>query len=296
MNTIFLDINDNFKNSDSTNKLHGNFINRKFLKFFIYKDILNNSLGKKIYIQFDIEYLYKSLKKENFTMRLSFLKYLINKEFTNNDTVNLVFSNFFDENQDIKDFIIRLLKQNSLIIYEEIKEINEMSKHDMIYIDRFIEKQNIKLNKLKILFVLNDIGDYNNDKIKEYLSKYKFLDILIYNNMGKIQLKKITKYVDDINTEYGTTIEIIQKKNISSYHVYVVFSKISKLDFIGNYVLRKNSLYIDLNNANEDILSTPYLEFERHKQELEVIFNRMNIVINDFSINKLGVFALKNYK
>ena len=119
MNTIFLDINDNFKNSDSTNKLHGNFINRKFLKFFIYKDILNNSLGKKIYIQFDIEYLYKSLKKENFTMRLSFLKYLINKEFTNNDTVNLVFSNFFDENQDI---IVasygQILKQNIEMEYE----------------------------------------------------------------------------------------------------------------------------------------------------------------------------------
>lgn len=294
MNTIFIDIKDIEKNIENS-KVKGNlFRNNKLVKYIFVKDVLNNDLGKKLYIEFDVDYLNKMCIKKAFPVKYKFLKYLVKKCFTNDDTVNLVFSNFFDENTILKEYIIKLLKQNSLIIYDEITKINQMKEHDIIYVDEYIDKEKIRLNKLKILFVIDNINDYDDNKIREYISKFKFVDVLKCNNLSKSDNKKLNQRINDINNEYGTTIEIIQKRNISMYHVYVVFSKISKLDFIEKYILRKRSMYIDLKDPDEDVLSDNVIAFNRYKQDIQVMFNRMNMVIENFSINKLGNFSIKN--
>ena len=294
MNTIFIDIKDNERKLENCTIKERILYKNKLAKYIFVKDVLNNDLGKNIYIEFDVEYLNKMCIKNNFPLKYKYLKYLIRRNFTKDDTVNLVFSNFFDENTILKDFVVKLLKQNSLIIYEEITKTNEMKTHDMKYVDEYIKKEKIKLNKLKILFVLDNINDYDDSKVIEYISKYKFLDILRCSNITKSDSKKLSERINEINNEYGTTIEIIQKRNISMYHVYIVFSKLSKIDFMEKYILKKNSMYIDLKDPDEDVLSSANVAFDRYKQDIQVLFNRLNISLDNFSINKLGNYSIKN--
>lgn len=294
MNTIFIDVKNYKRKQDGSANKKNILYNKNFFKYVVKKDVLNNNFGKKMYIEFDVNYLNKMCIKDKFSLKYKFLKHLIEKDFSKDDTVYLVFSNFFDEHTILKDYILKLLKQNSLTIYDEIIKTNEMKNHDMIYVEEYLNKGKIKLNKLRILFVLDNINDYDDSKVIEYISKYKFLDILRCSNISKSDSKRLYERIKEINNEYGSTIEIIQKRNISMYHIYVIFSKISKENFIENYILKRNSMYIDLKDADEDILSSANIAFDRYRPDIEVMFNRLNIIIGNFSINKLGNFLIKN--
>jgi len=157
-----------------------------------------------------------------------------------------------------------------------------------MYIDKYIKDKNTKIEKLKILVVLANFKDYDKEKILEYISKYKYVDILITNNISQFDLKKLEKDIFLLNNEYGTTIEVIKKRNVQKYDVYLVYSNIPRFELSQRYILGRNSLYINLTDIDYDILSDEVLTYERFEPEITTLFNRLNLNLENFSKSKVG--------
>ena len=171
-----------------------------------------------------------------------------------------------------------------IYIYINFNKLNKLKK---ILINKYLKHKfkeynvyyitNLESNKLIILpDNFNEIG-YINSIENNYL---KYLDnIDIYNSMlvifDKIDFKKlinliyITKKIDiyvtskynnistkleEINKEYGCSIEIIQ--NIKKYDIYLLFTKVD-IKFKG----KKIKLY----NSDEDIYSKEYILCKKYK-------------------------------
>lgn len=114
------------------------------------------------------------------------------------------------------------------------------------------------------------------------------------NGINKIDYKKLSTSIDELNDEFGSTIDIIQRRNIQEYNIYLMFSKVKKEDFYSHYILRKKSKYIDLNNADDDIYNENIKVYKRNKYELSTLFNRLELSDDNFSKNKLGALILED--
>ncbi len=297
MNTIFIDVTEQkskyFENKKSIKKrIINKFknINIDFFKFNIVCDYINNNNAnnKTMYLNFDINYFNNDL----YSNKHKITKYITSRKLKNNfkniNELYIVFSKRIDENIEIKNYIKNIFNLNENIEINYISANNQMLKNDVKYIDDFIIENDIKPNKLKILTVINDVNDYNNDKMLEYISKYKFIDVLKTNSISKYDYKILNEKISDINNEYGTTIDIIQKRNIQDYNVYIMFSKINKQDFVTHYILQKDSKYVDMYDTDNDVLTSEIVEYEKSKYEINTILDRLNIDKNNFSTNKLG--------
>ena len=271
MNTIFID----FKNKDSKEKKSINNIKKivinKIFKYIVNDDILNNSLSKITYIRIDREYINNQLQKGKYSIDDKILKLNINRKYGKNDVVHLIFANEFDDCKVIKEYILRLFRLNNLTVYEELNIKNNLKRKDVVYMDKYINDNKIDLCKLKILIIINDLRDFDENKLLEYISKYKFVDVL-----------------NTINNEYGTTIELIGKRNIQKYNIYLMYSKMDRNIFIQQYILNGKSLYLDMNDIDMDIMSEEYICYKRYEPEILTILNRLEINRNNFSKVKLG--------
>lgn len=285
MNSIFIDFK--YDNNDDNN-IRLNKIRNKYFKYIVKDDILDNVLSKNTYITIEKEYIQNQQKKYKYSIYDRLLKIIINKKFKRSEEVNIIFSKEFDKYKTLKDYILNLFRLNSITRYDEVSIVNKIKENDLIYIDKYISDNEKDLNKLKILVVVNDIKDYDEIKMLEYISKYKFVDILITNNINKIDLKKIEKHIDGVNNEYGTTIDIIKKRNIQKYDVYLVYSALNKTEFKQQYILSSSSLYINMKDLDSDILSEEYLLYKRYEPEIITLLNRLNIKKENFSKVKLG--------
>ena len=294
MNTIFID----FKCKDSKEKKSINNIRKlvtnKIFKYIVNDDILNNSLSKITYIRIDREYINIQLQKGKYSIYDKILKLNINRKYGKNDVVHLIFSKEFDKNQLIKKYILGLFRLNKVTIYEELDIKNNLKVNDKIYMDKYIRDNKIDLCKLKILIVLDHIKDYDEKKLLEYISKYKFIDILKTKNINKYDSAKLQGFIQKINNEYGTTIDLIGRRNIQKYNIYLLYSKIDRDSFIQKYILNSKSLYLDLNDVDMDVMSDEYICYKRYEPEILTILNRLEINKNNFSKVKLG-FLFKWY-
>ncbi len=288
MNTIFID----FKCKDSKEKKSINNIRKlvtnKIFKYIVNDDILNNSLSKITYIRIDREYINIQLQKGKYSIYDKILKLNINRKYGKNDVVHLIFSKEFDKNQLIKKYILGLFRLNKVTIYEELDIKNNLKVNDKIYMDKYIRDNKIDLCKLKILIVLDHIKDYDEKKLLEYISKYKFIDILKTKNINKYDSAKLQGFIQKINNEYGTTIDLIGRRNIQKYNIYLLYSKIDRDSFIQKYILNSKSLYLDLNDVDMDVMSDEYICYKRYEPEILTILNRLEINKNNFSKVKLG--------
>ncbi|MEG1204121.1 MAG: hypothetical protein RSE00_02475 [Clostridia bacterium] len=269
----------------------------RILKFEFCFDILEKtSTNNTMYLSLDKKYIDDIIcgKKRKITRFM--LKVYIHSITKNFENIDLLFSKSLDikdNKSSLKKYIISIIQNTSKLNIGEITENNTMKKNDLIYIDTYIKSKKISLNKLKILVILNQKQDYINDKIVEYISKYKFVDILKMNNITKIDYKYVQEKVTKINDEYGSTIDIIQKRNISNYNVYINYSNVEKQAIMSHYILKKQSKFINMKDAEEDILGISCKTYQKGKYELETLFNRMGIDANNFSKNKLGNWLLK---
>ena len=255
MNTIFID----FKSKDSKEKKSINNIKKivtnKIFKYIVNDDILNNSLSKITYIRIDREYINNQLQKGKYSIYDKILKLNINRKYGKNDVVHLIFANEFDDCKVIKEYILRLFRLNNLTVYEELNIKNNLKRKDVVYMDKYINDNKIDLCKLKILIIINDLRDFDENKLLEYISKYKFVDVLKTKNINKYDSSKLQKFIKNINNEYGTTIELIGKRNIQKYNIYLMYSKMDRNIFIQQYILNGKSLYLDMNDIDMDIMS-----------------------------------------
>lgn len=286
MNTIFIDFKDNNYKSDKKN-VKKKIIN-KFFKYVITDDVLNSNLSKITYLRIDKQYINIQIKKCKYSIYDKLLKIIINRKYGKNDVVHLIFSKEFDKNQLIKKYILGLFRLNKVTIYEELDIKNNLKVNDKIYMDKYIRDNKIDLCKLKILIVLDHIKDYDEKKLLEYISKYKFIDILKTKNINKYDSAKLQGFIQKINNEYGTTIDLIGRRNIQKYNIYLLYSKIDRDSFIQKYILNSKSLYLDLNDVDMDVMSDEYICYKRYEPEILTILNRLEINKNNFSKVKLG--------
>ena len=283
MNTIFIDFKDDIAKENKLDK-----IKNKLFKYVVKDDILNGVLSKNTYITIDREYIQNQLKKCKYSYYDKLLKFNINRKYKKNESANLVFSKEFDKYVKIKEYILDLFRLNKITAYNEIVIPNNLKLNDTIYIEKYIKDNKKDLNKFKILIILDNITDYDETKLLEYISKYKFIDILKTKNINKYEYNKLLKNIQRINNEYGTTIDIIQKRNIQKYDVYLVYSNLDKMEFLRNYILSNKSLYINMLDVDLDVLSEEYICYERYEPEILTLLNRLRINANHFSKVKLG--------
>ena len=268
-----------------------------FLKYSYVSDMLNNDFGKNMSLKLNIDYILDKLTSSK-TNNINFLglNSILKKDTLGITNLNLIFDRTFDElneslRQDLKEYISNIIANDEINIKEIISN-NEMYINDVKYIEQYLNDTKTNKNKLKILIVLNDIKNYDEEKIKEYISNYKFVDILKMSNINKFEHKKIQDSIENINEEYGSTIDIIQRRNIQDYHIYIMFSDVSEEYFNSHYILRKKSKYIDMRNEDMDIYNNNILEYEKNKSYILTLTQRLNIDINKYSKNKIGSVIL----
>lgn len=280
MNNIFIDY------SKKNNKKIK--VKDAILKYNIVDDMLNNKLVKNSYITLDKCYVENIINKNRYSIYDRFFKYIVNSKYSVNDEVNIIFSNSFDNECYIKSFILDLFRLNSLTVYKEIEAKNTLKINDLKYIDEYIKNNNKKIEKLKLLIVIDSINDFDKEKFKEYISKYKFIDILKTQNVNRYDYKKLLNYIQNINKDCGTTVEIKQKRNLQNYDVLLIYSKMNKSNFYQKYIISNDSLYIDMTDIDSDIYNDWYLVYKRYEPEILTLLNRLKIENNNFSKQKLG--------
>lgn len=287
MNTIFIDICDfRLKNEKKLSII--DIIKSKFFKVAITKDFIADDINKNVLLKIDINFLNKVLENKNKVYE-KILKVFLKKEFSKIGRLNIVCSKEIDRNKKYKNYIINLF-YTTFINLEicDIKIQNDILKHDTIYIDNMLKNSNIDKSRANILIVINNIEDIKEEKIIEYIKKYKYVDILRLDGISKSSFKILLKRLDVINDEYGTTIEIIQRRNICEYDVYTIYSNINLEEFKNHYILNSNARILNTKNEEEDTLNLSYRMYNKNKYNLEVLFNRINYDMSRFSKIKLG--------
>lgn len=265
-----------------------------FFKYNYNSDILNNNYGKNMSLLLDFDYILNNISNnKKFSIKMFNLKRNLKKEFFTMPNINVIFDKTFDELDDthkelLKKYIFDILSSNEEIEINEVKSDNKMYENDIKHIEEYVNSSKINRNKLKILIALNNISDYNEEKIKEYITSYKFVDILKMPNINKLELNKIKQSIDNINEEYGSTIEIISKRNIQEYSIYMMYSNVSYDYFTSHYILKKKSKYIDMKNEDLDLYNNNILEFEKNKSYILTLAERLNIDMSRYSKNKVG--------
>ena len=126
----------------------------------------------------------------------------------------------------------------------------------------------------------------------EYISNYKFVDVLKMSGIDKSCYKNLSENIEKINNEFGSTIEITQRRNIQEYNIYLIYSKVNCENFKSHYILRKKSKIIDMHDEEQDILNLNNKAYEKNKEYIKTLFNRIDVDINNYSKNKLGALML----
>ena len=143
MNNIFIDY------SNKNNKK--NKFKDVIFKYNVVDDMLNNKLVKNTYITLDKYYMENITKKNRYNIYDRIFKFMVNLKYSVNDEVNVIFSNLFDNESNIKSFILDLLRLNSLTIYKEIKNKNTLKINDVKYIEKCPSCEGVLIRKGDIL-------------------------------------------------------------------------------------------------------------------------------------------------
>lgn len=277
MNNLFIDlVEKNAKN---------NFIDEFLLKTvgFVLKEdkILKTKTTTTLFLKFNMDKFVKSSRN------VYLLKTVLKNNIKNKRNINVIFSKRFNNLEKIRNELKSIITS----INEESKyiaSINNLREKDMHYIERYIVENNVDKNKFKILMIVDNIKDLEIENIKKYIEEYKFLDILRMQNISKNDYKKMSKFIDEVNNEYGTSIEIIQKRNIQNYDFYILYSKNRKEYFNSHYILNKKSYTLDITDVDDDILSREYKLYEKNKGYITTLFDRMSINKENFYKTDLG--------
>lgn len=308
MNTLFID-SLNYNNIVSKEKKEENLNNiqekesftlpkiSNLLKYEITRDILSHGqFYNNINLKIDNELLNKFANNKANKLLKKVFEINLKTKLKNIETLNLVFSKNLDkkENEISKRYILKILSSINNLNLKEIVISNKMNINDIKYINEYIKKEKINPNKFKILVALDNIDDYSDKKMIEYISNFKYVDILKMSGIDKVRYKKLNEKIEKINDEYGTTIEITQKRNIQEYNVYLVYSKVNKDEFKSHYILRKKSKVFCMNDEEQDVLNENLKAYEKNKYDIETLFNRIGATSSNYSKNKLGALMLED--
>lgn len=173
------------------------------------------------------------------------------------------------------EYISEILSNCNL---KELKLENTMNNNSIKIVEKYISEEVIDINKLKILWMINDLESIDITKLLEYIEKFKYLDILS-KHTNKMMLTKIL----NINKEYGTAINVIKKRNIVEYNIYINFD-MSDIDK-NEYIYNSSKKIINIKNSDEDIFNPLYISYIKN---IDNIRNIDKNLIGKFSKLNLG--------
>lgn len=293
MNTIFIsNCNITLKSFIKNFSVENIFI--YLFKSYIRLDKLNNKQDvNNISLKIDKELIKNFDSKRKYRFRRKILYNLIISRIRNLNIINLVYSNYFDEYESIKkkinNHIYDVLSDNIKIT--EIIAKNEMQKNDKKYLSRFFKDTKFSIDKVKILFIVSKYSDLFENKLKEYIEKYRYIDVLKLNISSKYEKDKINSTIDNINYEYGSNIDFITNKNISNYNILLYnLDENLPINIFNDYILPNKYQKIDFFDVENDKYNTNIVCFFKNKNYLSELFNRLNISYQDYSKNKLRFY------
>ena len=255
MNIIFID-NADISLTNNINKLDSYLFN--IFGFYIKK--MNN---KNIYyININDKIMSRKIFKRMFA--------LITKNKFKKDNNYIVVSKTLDENN-----INVLLNEMPKPVF--VSGQNNLYDNDEIYIDEYVNKNNIDKKEIKVLLVVDKFDHLEKRKMDELLQKYKIVDIYVTNHV-----KNLNEYIEKVNNKLGTVVEIIDKIPKEYYNILLVFSK--------KYEIHKTrgSFILDYNNSDLDVKSNTYLLYKNNKKIYDIIFKQLNMDMSRFEKTKLG--------
>lgn len=281
MNNLFVDIYESQNKSLNLTSV----TNKMLLKTFGYilkeDKLLKTKTSSNIFLNLDKEkVLDLSKNKKAFKRSLKFL-------LKNKRNITVVFSRKIKNTIGLEDSIKKLFDQIGLD-FRYIDSLNKLKTLDISYIERYMTIKKINPDRFKLLVAIDDILDFDFEKFLEYVLKYKCVDILKMQDINKYDYKKLAKVVENINNEYGSSVQIIQKRNLQNYDFCILYTENQKEYFKSHYVLKREAYILDITNVDDDILSKEYKIYEKNKSYIETIFKRMKLDVNEFCKVDLG--------
>ena len=281
MNNLFVDIYESQNKSLNPTSV----TNKMLLKTFGYilkeDKLLKTKTSSNIFLNLDKEkVLDLSKNKKAFKRSLKFL-------LKNKRNITVVFSRKIKNTIGLEDSIKKLFDQIGLD-FRYIDSLNKLKTLDISYIERYMTVKKINPDRFKLLVAIDDILDFDFEKFLEYVLKYKCVDILNMQDINKYDYKKLAKVVENINNEYGSSVQIIQKRNLQNYDFCILYTENQKEYFKSHYVLKREAYILDITNVDDDILSKEYKIYEKNKSYIETIFKRMKLDVNEFCKVDLG--------
>lgn len=284
MNNLFIDIVDI---SESKNEyLNLTSVTKKMLlKTFGYvlkeDKLLKTKTSSNFFLSLEKEKILNSSKgKIAFKKSLKFI-------LKNRKNITVVFSKKIKNVIGLEEAIKELLNDINLN-FRYIDSLNKLKSLDLSYIERYMTIKKINPDRFKLIIAINDILDFDLEKFLEYITKYKYVDILKMQNITKNDYRKLSKIVENINNEYGSSVQILQKRNLQNYDFCILYTKNEKEYFKSHYVLKRGAYILDITNVDDDILSKEYKIYEKNKSYIETTFKRMKLDVNQFCKVDLG--------
>ena len=295
---MFLIVSDNLKKIIDIKKLK--IVKNNKENFNIYYLKINKKILDKI-----IFYCYNNKKNKLSTLKIDNLFYYllhmyyfiilhilikkINNIFSYKDGI-LIYSKNLKNNEKQYNCLHDILNNKNLESnVKELIQCDTILKNDIKNIDKYIIDEKINIQKLRILLIIKNALKFDFDRLFRYLDKYKFVDILKVGDFDKDFFKKI----NNINKEYGTSVEIkdtkFKNKNaIYKYNRYINFDCDENLLNSG-YLLNKKSLYLDMQNSETDRFNVYKKVYDKYKDS----YSTKYIDINDFNVLDIGYIYKK---
>ena len=192
------------------------------------------------------------------------------------DKTYVVMCDEFESNIKVINYIKSIL-ENIIIVTDQ----NNLLKNDYIYINEYIKEKELKKRDIKVLVIIDKISNIEKQKIKELIEKYKVVDI--YSTR---QNENLDRFVDELNNNLGTTIQILDKIELKYYNILLVFSQ----EYIN--IKHNSSFVLDYNNSNLDVKSNTYLVYINNKEKIEMLLRKLDINSQNFKCTKLGKLCI----
>ena len=229
---------------------------------------ININSNKIISLKLDLESL-------NGKLLAWYIKNALKWQF-GNQKVYVVIEDRIDELTTINNYLTKILKD-----FTVINDQNNLLKRDYIYINEYILKNELKKKDIKVLLIIDKITKDEKEKIEELIQEYKIVDI--YSTR---QNTILNKYIDELNKNLGTVIQILDKMPTKYYNILLVFSK----EYIN--IKHNSSFILDYNNSDLDTKSNVYLVYKNHEREIKKILNKLDINSHNFKYAKLGKLCI----
>lgn len=267
MQVLFIDILDTKKVKYEIIK-NNDFISLKISYGFI--ELLKNK-SNNIFKNMVLNFYYNSIKRKIRKM-----------DFIN---IMLVYSLILDKNLEYRNLIkLKILESLDAKVYEIVPK-NLMEENIDIYIKEFESLKDLKKDKVKLLYFVDEFSELIYKNIIKYINRYKFLDISYLGAKNSIKYENMKEKIENLNNEIGSTISFINPNFNLDYNIYINFSC---LDVKSKYGILNDYLIINYYDIENDVLNEFNLLFKNNKQSIERVLKTINLELKDFNINKLG--------